>query len=222
MCVCVHMYIYTGICVCTHVYIYIYLGMCVCTQIHIYWGMDVCVHVHLYWSMCGCAHVHVYWGTHRCAYTHTHTHSAGIPTKIPDTYGSNTNQVSKNSVQLILTQSICSQNQIPQVKGLSSTRLFPFQTPDSSLYPSDQLAMNWRFPWLPLRFDNFLIWLSELRERLHLRLLIYGNEYNSGTPNGRDAEVKLRCQARGNVIVPCPLQAHPHYSTLCSPTYKLS
>ena len=95
MCVCVHMYIYTGICVCTHVYIYIYLGMCVCTQIHIYWGMDVCVHVHLYWSMCGCAHVHVYWGTHRCAYTHTHTHivqvyplrylipMALIPTKCP-------------------------------------------------------------------------------------------------------------------------------------------
>ena len=39
-------------------------------------------------------------------------------------------------------------------------------------------VLNW---WLPLWFDNLLIWLTKLRERLHLCLLIYGKEYNSGT-----------------------------------------
>ena len=68
----------------------------------------MCVYMYIYTGVCVGVHTYMYIGVHIDAHTHTHTHSAGIPTKIPDTYGSNTNQVSKNSVQLILTQSICS------------------------------------------------------------------------------------------------------------------
>ena len=93
---CAHVPVYLDMCVCTHVYIYTWI--CVCAHRYIFTGVCVGVHTHIYIVVLIDVHI----------YIHTHTHSGGIPTKIPDTYDSETNQVSKNSVQLILTQSICS------------------------------------------------------------------------------------------------------------------
>lgn len=39
----------------------------------------------------------------------------------------------------------------------------------------------WEFPWAPLRFDNLLKWLTELRKTLYLSWLVHWKGYNPGT-----------------------------------------
>ena len=102
---CAHVPVYLDMCVCTHVYIYTWI--CVCAHRYIFTGVWMCVYMYIYTGVCVGVHTHIYIGVHIDVhiYIHTHTHSGGIPTKIPDTYDSDTNRMSKNSVQFILTLS---------------------------------------------------------------------------------------------------------------------
>ena len=76
MCVCVHMYMYTGICVCTHVYIYTWV--CVCAHRYIYTGVWMCVYMYLYTGVYVGVHTYMYIGVHIDVHTHTHTHIVGV------------------------------------------------------------------------------------------------------------------------------------------------